>query len=186
MPIRRRMRSFIARLMPKLAATPGVARAAASMALPPAITTMAPYVTADQPLSRSASAGRTVVRGHAGLFHDDGGFRSCRTWNRRRRHGAVAARRRHQPGARAPGVPNVSPVGRKILVGRFPGFADVIASPRREEQRTGAGADGRDVHAVPAAPWPAMQFAVRSAGGDPLTLVSAVRDALRQVDARCR
>ena len=44
------MRSFIKRLMPKLEATPGVARAAASMALPPAITTMAPYLTADQPM----------------------------------------------------------------------------------------------------------------------------------------
>src|SRR5207342_2018705 len=34
----------------------------------------------------------------------------------------------------------------------------------------------------PQRPWPAMQFAVRSAGGDPLALVSAVRAAVRQVD----
>ncbi|HMB81544.1 MAG TPA: ABC transporter permease, partial [Vicinamibacterales bacterium] len=45
------MRGFLARLMPKLEAAPGVAHAAASMALPPAITTMAPYVTGDQPMN---------------------------------------------------------------------------------------------------------------------------------------
>jgi len=31
-------------------------------------------------------------------------------------------------------------------------------------------------------PWPAMQFAVRSAGGDPLALVSAVRAAVQTAD----
>jgi hypothetical protein len=34
----------------------------------------------------------------------------------------------------------------------------------------------------PQRPWPAMQFAVRSAGGDPLALVNAVRAAVRGVD----
>ena len=59
--------------MPKLEATPGVARAAASMALPPAITTMAPYVTGDQPMV--AIGERPVGQwsgDHAGLFRDDG------------------------------------------------------------------------------------------------------------------
>ena len=67
------MRSFMARLMPKLEATPGVARAAASMALPPAITTMAPYVTGDQPMV--AIGERPVGQWsahHAGLLRDDG------------------------------------------------------------------------------------------------------------------
>ena len=44
------MRSFMARLIPRLESTPGVAHAAATMALPPAITTMAPYVAGDQPM----------------------------------------------------------------------------------------------------------------------------------------
>ena len=34
----------------------------------------------------------------------------------------------------------------------------------------------------PQRPWPAMQFAVRSAGGDPLALVNAVRAAVLEVD----
>ncbi len=34
----------------------------------------------------------------------------------------------------------------------------------------------------PQRPWPAMQFAVRSAGGDPLALVNAVRAAVQEVD----
>src|SRR5260370_41918443 len=45
------MRSFMARLMPKLEAAPGVAHAAASMALPPGIMVMAPYAAGDQPLT---------------------------------------------------------------------------------------------------------------------------------------
>ena len=59
------MRSFIARLMPRLDATPGVAHAAASMALPPAITTMAPYVTGDQPMVAIGERPWAMVGDHA-------------------------------------------------------------------------------------------------------------------------
>ena len=34
----------------------------------------------------------------------------------------------------------------------------------------------------PQRPWPAMQFAVRAVGGDPLALVNSVRAAVREVD----
>ena len=42
------MRHFMSRLLPALQAAPGVGRVAASMALPPSITTMAPYAAGDR------------------------------------------------------------------------------------------------------------------------------------------
>jgi putative ABC transport system permease protein len=79
--------------------------------------------------------------------------------------------------------PNESPIGRKILVGRFPGFAEVVGVAGDVKNN---GLAREPLVAMytpyPQRPWPAMQFAVRSAGGDPLALVSAVRAAVHEVD----
>ena len=79
--------------------------------------------------------------------------------------------------------PNGSPIGRKILVGRFPGFAEVVGVAG-DVKNNGLAREpmGEMYTPYPQRPWPAMQFAVRSAGGDPLALVNAVRAAVREVD----
>ena len=178
------MRSFIARLMPKLDATSGVARAAASMALPPAITTMAPYVTGDQPLvaigerpvgqwsaitpDYFATMGIPIVAGRAIGAADT------------ERSPLVVVISR---GLARRAWPNASPIGRKILVGRFPGFAEVIGIAGDVKNNGVAREPMVEMYTpYPQRPWPAMQFAVRSAGGDPLALVNAVRAAVQDVD----
>ena len=98
------------------------------------------------------AAGGAVVRDHAGLLRDDGDSDRRRARDHRCRHRALAARRRHQPGAGAPRVAErvadrQEDPGRalsRIRRGRR-------RRRRREEQRPRARADARDVHAVSAA-----------------------------------
>ncbi len=79
--------------------------------------------------------------------------------------------------------PDVSPIGRKILVGRFPGFAEVVGVAG-DVKNNGLAREpmGAMYTPYPQRPWPAMQFAVRTAGGDPLALVNAVRAAVQDID----
>jgi predicted permease len=178
------MRSFIARLMRALETTPGVAHAAASMALPPAITTMAPYVTADQPMAAIgerpvgqwsaitpdyfATMGIPIVAGRAIADADTERSPLVVVISER------LARR---------AWPDRSPLGRKILVGRFPGFAEVVGVAG-DVKNNGLAREPMPAMYTPYAqrPWPAMQFAVRSEGGDPLALVNAVRAAVQTAD----
>jgi predicted permease len=178
------MRAFVSRLMPALEAAPGVVHAGASMALPPAITTMAPYVTADQPLvaigerplgqwsaitpGYFATMGIPIVAGRAIAEGD----------NERSPLVVVISQ-----GLARRAWPDVSPLGRRILVGRFPGFAEVVGVAG-DVKNNGLAREpmGEMYTPFPQRPWPAMQFAVRSAGGDPLALVNAVRAAVYAVD----
>jgi predicted permease len=178
------MRSFIARLMPALEATPGVARAAASMALPPAMTTMAPYVTADQPM---IAIGERPVGQWSAVTPDYFATLGIPIVAGR----AIAAADTEQSplvvvisqGLARRAWPNASPIGKKILVGRFPGFADVVGVAG-DVKNNGLAREPMVEMYTPyrQRPWPRMQFAVRSAGGDPLVLVNAVRSAVREVD----
>jgi putative ABC transport system permease protein len=178
------MRSFIARLMPALEATPGVARAAASMALPPAMTTMAPYMTADQPM---IAIGERPVGQWSAVTPDYFATLGIPIVAGR----AIAAADTEQSplvvvisqGLARRAWPNASPIGKKILVGRFPGFAEVVGVAG-DVKNNGLAREPMVEMYTPyrQRPWPRMQFAVRSAGGDPLVLVNAVRNAVREVD----
>jgi len=79
--------------------------------------------------------------------------------------------------------PDASPIGRKILVGRFPGFAEVVGVAG-DVKNNGLAREPMAEMYTPyrQRPWPRMQFAVRSAGGDPNALVNAVRVAVQQAD----
>jgi putative ABC transport system permease protein len=178
------MRSFISRLMPKLAGTPGVAHAAASMALPPMITTMAPYVTGDQPL---VAIGERPVGQWSAITPDYFSTMAIPIVAGR----AIA----DSDTERSPLVvvisqglarrmwPDASPIGKKILVGRFPGFAEVIGVAGDVKNNGLAREPMVEMYTpYPQRPWPAMQFAVRAAAGDPLALVRAVRAAVQDVD----
>jgi putative ABC transport system permease protein len=178
------MRSFIARLMPALEATPGVARAAASMALPPAMTTMAPYVTADQPMiaigERPVGQWSAVTPGYfATLGIPIVAGRAIAATDTEQSPLVVVI----SQGLARRAWPNGSPIGRKILVGRFPGFAEVVGVAG-DVKNNGLAREPMVEMYTPyrQRPWPRMQFAVRSAGGDPFVMVNAVRNAVREVD----
>jgi predicted permease len=178
------MRSFMTRLIPKLEVIPGVASAAASMALPPAITTMAPYIPGDQPMV--AIGERPVGQWSAitpGYFSTMGiPLVAGRTFTARDTEASPLAVIVSQNLARRV-WPNASPIGRTLLVGRFPGFAEVVGVVGDVKNNGLAREPLLAMYTpYPQRPWPAMQFAVRVAGGDPLSAVSAVRAAVFEVD----
>jgi len=178
------MRSFMTRLIPQLEAIPGVASAAASMALPPTMTTMAPYVPGDQPMV--AIGERPVGQWSAitpGYFSTMGiPLVAGRALTSRDTEESPLAVIVSQNLARRV-WPNVSPIGKKLLVGRFPGFAEVVGVAG-DVKNNGLAREPMLAMYTPYAqrPWPAMQFALRVAGGDPLALAGAVRAAVFAVD----
>jgi putative ABC transport system permease protein len=178
------MRSFMARLIPGLESIPGVANAAASMALPPTITTMAPYVPGDQPMA--AIGERPVGQWSAitpGYFSTMGiPVVAGRAFTSRDNDASPLAVIVSQNLARRV-WPNTSPIGKTLLVGRFPGFAEVVGVAGDVKNNGLAREPLLAMYTpYPQRPWPAMQFALRVAGGDPLAVVSAVRNAVLAVD----
>jgi predicted permease len=178
------MRSFIAHLMQKLEATPGVARAAATMALPPAVTTLAPYVTGDQPM---VAIGERPVGQWSAITPDYfatmgipiGAGRAFTAGDTEQSPLVVVI----SHGLARRMWPDASPLGKKLLVGRFPGFAEVVGVVGDVKNNGLAREPMREMYTpYPQRPWPAMQFAVRVAGGDPLALANAVRAAVQDVD----
>jgi predicted permease len=178
------MRSFMARLIARLESTPGIARAAATMALPPAITTMAPYVAGDQPMV--AIGQRPVAQWSAitpGYFSTLGipllAGRAFTDADTERSPLVVVI----SEGLARRVWPNAPPTGRKLLVGRFPGFAEVVGVVG-DVKNNGLARDPvlAAYTPYPQRPWPAMQVAVRTSGGDPLALANAVRAAVLEID----
>jgi len=79
--------------------------------------------------------------------------------------------------------PNESPLGKKLLVGRFPGFAEVVGVVGDVKNNGLAREPMVEMYTpYPQRPWPAMQFVLRAAGGDPLAPVNAVRASVLAVD----
>ncbi len=79
--------------------------------------------------------------------------------------------------------PDEPAIGKTLLVGRFPGFAEVVGVAG-DVKNNGLVREPVVAMYTPyrQRPWPAMQFAVRAAAGDPLALVSSVGAAFRDVD----
>jgi predicted permease len=178
------MRAFITLAIQKLETTPGVASAAASMALPPTVTTMAPYQTGDR--SKVGIGERPVGQWSAvtpGYFATLGipliAGRAISERDTEQSPLVVVISRTLARRA----WPNESAIGKKLLVGRFPGFAEVVGIVG-DVKNNGLVREPVVAMYTPyrQRPWPAMQFAVRAAGGDPLTLVSSVGAAFREVD----
>jgi len=178
------MRAFMSRLMPRLEATPGVASAAASMALPPAITTMAPYLTGDQPPvgigERPVAQWSAITPGYfatIGIPLLAGRVITDRDTEQSPLVVVVSQ------GLAKRAWPSASPIGKKLLVGRFPGFAEVIGVVGDVKNNGLARAPLLAAYTpYRQRPWAAMQFAVRAAGSDPLALSNSVRAAFAFVD----
>jgi putative ABC transport system permease protein len=81
------------------------------------------------------------------------------------------------------GWPNESAIGKRILVGRFPGFAEVVGVVG-DVKNAGLAQPSQPQAYTPYAqrPWPTMRLVVRAAGGDPLSLVNSLRAAVWSVD----
>jgi putative ABC transport system permease protein len=178
------LRSFMTHLISRLESLPGIARAAATMALPPTITTMAPYVAGDQPMvaigERPVGQWSGVTPGYfetMGIPLIEGRLFTGRDDERAPLVVIVSLNcaRRVWPGQ--------SPIGKKLLVGRFPGFAEVVGVAG-DVKNNGLANEPLPAMYTPYAqrPWAAMQFALRVEGGDPLALANAVRAAVLEID----
>jgi putative ABC transport system permease protein len=154
------------------------------MALPPTITTMAPYLVGNRPAvgigerpvgqwsavtSRYFSTlGVPLVAGRGFTDRDDEAAPLVVVVS------AALARREW---------PRESAIGKKLLVGRFPGFAEVVGIAG-DVKNNGLARDSTMAMYTPYAqrPWPVMHFAVRTASSDPLVVLNGVRAAVAEVD----
>ncbi len=176
------MRAFADRLVNRLNATAGVGGAALAASVPPDVTTMAPYIQGDAPLvgigerpvgqwtaitpSYFATMGIPLLSGRVLSARDD-----------ERAPLAVVISK----GLADRTWPGQSAIGKKLLVGRFPGFADVVGVVG-DVKNAGLMAAPLPEMYTPYAqrPWPSFGLVVRSGGG--LQIVSQVRAALAEID----
>jgi len=176
------MRAFASRLLLRLNATAGVWSAALAMSVPPDVTTMAPYVQGDVPLvgigerpvgqwtgispSYFATMGIPLVSGRVLSDSDDENAPL-----------AVVVSK----GLADRAWPSQSAIGKKLLVGRFPGFADVVGVVG-DVKNAGLMAAPLPEMYTPYAqrPWPAFGLVVRSNAG--LQIVGQVRAAIAEID----
>jgi predicted permease len=178
------MRAFMRRIVPALEASPGVVSAGASMSLPPLVTVVAPYLNADGPALPFAQRPFAAWTGVSPSYFRTMGIP------------LVAGRPlTDADDERAPLVvvvsetlarhawPNASAIGKRLLVGRFPGFAEVVGVVG-DVKNAGLAQPSQPQAYTPYAqrPWPTMRLVVRAAGGNPLGVVNSVRAAVWSVD----
>jgi predicted permease len=178
------LRSFINRLMIRLATAPGVASASASMDLPPNPTVMAPFQPGDRPQvaigKRSVGVWSGVTPGYfatmgipllMGRAFNDADTESTRTVV------IVSADLVRRV------WPDESPLGKTLLVGRRTDYAEVVGVVGDVRNAGQAVAPMPEMYTPYAQrPWSSMGLVVRAAGGDPLGLVNSVRAAVSAVD----
>jgi predicted permease len=178
------MRAFITRVVPAIEAIPGVTRASASMMLPPFVTIEAPYQTSDGPQRPIAERPFAAWTGITPAYFATMGIplRAGRAF--------TAADDERAPlvvviseGLARRAWPTESPIGKRILVGRFPAFAEVVGVVA-DVRNAGLAQPPEPQAYTPYVqrPWPTMGLVVRAAGGDPLALVPSVRTAVWSVD----
>jgi putative ABC transport system permease protein len=178
------MRTFVARLIPAIEALPGVTGASATMSLPPLVTTEAPYQTADGPQRPIAERPFAAWTGITPSYFTTMGIPLLAG------RGLTAADDERAPlvtviseGLARRAWPAESPIGKRMLIGRFQGFAEVVGVVG-DVKNAGLGQPPEPQAYTPYAqrPWPTMGLVVRAAGGDPLALVPSIRAAVLSVD----
>jgi predicted permease len=178
------MRAFMTRVVPALEAMPGVAGASASMLLPPLVTIVAPYQTADGPQRPLAERPFAAWTGITPSYFATMGIPllAGRTF--------TAADDERAPlraivsdGLARRAWPTESAIGKRILIGRFPGFAEVVGVVG-DVRNAGLAQEPQPQAYTPYVqrPWPAVGLVVRAAGGDPLALVPSIRGAVWSID----
>jgi predicted permease len=178
------MRAFVVRLIPALESIPGVARASASMALPPLVTIEAPYQTADGPQRPIAERPFTAWTGVTPSHFTTMGIPLLAG------RAFTAADDEPAPlvvviseGLARRAWPGESAIGKRILIGRFPDFAEVVGVVG-DVKNAGLAQPPEPQAYTPYAqrPWPTMALVVRASAGDPLAVVPSVRRAVWSVD----
>jgi predicted permease len=176
------MRAFASRLVGRLDATVGISGAALAAAVPPDVTTMAPYIQSDVPFvgigerpvgqwtaitpSYFSTMGIQVLAGRPLAETDD-------------EHAPLAVVVSRGLANRA--WPGQSAIGKKLLVGRFPGFADVVGVVADVKNAGPMAAPLPEMYTPYAQrPWPSFGLVVRSAAG--LQVVNQVRAAVASID----
>jgi putative ABC transport system permease protein len=178
------MRAFVDRVVPAIESVPGVASASASMLLPPFVSIVAPYQTADGPQrpiaerpfaawtgitpAYFATMGMPILAGRAFTAADD------------ERAPLVTV---ISEGLARRAWPTASAIGKRILIGRFSGFAEVVGVVG-DVKNAGLAQPPQPQAYTPYAqrPWSTMGLVVRAAAGDPLALVPSIRAAVLSVD----
>jgi predicted permease len=176
------MRAFADRAIGDLSVAPGISAAALAASVPPEVTTMAPYIQGDIPVvgigerpvgqwtaitpSYFSTMGIPLLAGRPLTAGDNDGAPLVVVVNQ-----TLADR----------AWPGQSAIGKKLLVGRFPGFADVVGVVG-DVKNAGLAAASLPEMYTPFAqrPWPAFSLVVRSRQG--LAVVNQVRAALAKID----
>jgi putative ABC transport system permease protein len=178
------MRTFLMRAVSAIEIVPGVAAAAASMWLPPNVNVVVPYLIADGPPLPLAERPFAAWSGVSPSYFTTMGIpllagRPLTAADDERAPLVVVV---SESLARR-GWPDASPIGKRMLVGRFPGFAEVVGVVG-DVKNAGLGQPPQPQAYTPYAqrPWPTMSLVVRAAGGDPLALVNAAGAAVWSVD----
>jgi len=178
------MRSFMRRLEPALDAVPGVAGAGASMWLPPFANVMAPYLVADGPALPLAQRPFTTWSGISPSYFKTMGIPlvAGRTFTDADDERAPLVAIVNETLARQ-AWPNEPAIGKRMVVGRFPGAAEVVGLVG-DVRNAGLAQPVQPQAYTPYAqrPWPAMRLVVRSASGTPLSVVNSVRAAVWSID----
>jgi predicted permease len=177
-------RLLMRRIVPALQQVPGVASAGASMWLPPFADVMAPYLVADGPDLPLAQRPFTSWTGISPSYFATMGIPllAGRTFTEAddERAPLVVAVNRTLARLAWPGQPAV---GKRVLVGRFPAFAEVIGVVG-DVKNAGLSQPVQPQAYTPYAqrPWPTMRLVVRAADGNPQAVMSSVRSAVWSVD----
>src|SRR5262245_10231330 len=178
------MRAFVNRVVPAIESVPGVTSASASMLLPPLVTIVAPYQTADGPQRPIAERSFAAWTGITPSYFATMGMpmRAGRAF--------TAADDERAPlvtviseGLARRAWPTESAIGKRILIGRFPGFAEVVGVVG-DVKNAGLAQPPQAQAYTPYTqrPWPTIGVVVRAAAGEPLALVPSIRAAVLSVD----
>ena len=178
------MRAFVNRVVPAIESVPGVTSASASMLLPPFVSIVAPYQTADGPQRPIAERPFAAWTGITPAFFATMGMPMLAG------RAFTAADDERAPlvtviseGLARRAWPTESAIGKRILIGRFSGFAEVVGVVA-DVKNAGLAQPPQPQAYTPYAqrPWSTVGLVVRAAAGDPLALVPSIRAAVLSVD----
>ena len=179
------MVSFYNEALRQMQSLPGVTAAAISSALPPISTREAPVLAEGQPVvplsQRPILTIQTISPDYAKVMRVP--LERGREFTGEDNQATPTVAMVNQAFVRRY-WPNENPIGKHILLGPLPGSIEVVGV-FGDEKNSGLSRDTSPEMFLPFPnlPWSHLRLSLRSAGGDPLALVPAVRQRLAQIDS---